>query len=80
MTQEVIGEGFNLGEAPGSETRELEEEEAMEAVGAITEAISMEGVNLETEVEVEEDLPQIATDIKGPMLVATEAVPTELVR
>lgn len=52
----------------------------MEAVGALTEAISTEGVNLETEVQVKEDLPQIVTDIKGPMLAATEAVPTELVR
>lgn len=47
---------------------------------AITEAISTGGVSLETEVEVEEDLPRIVKGTKGPMSVATEAVPTGVVR
>lgn len=53
----------------------------MEADVVITEAISTGGASLETEVEVEEDLPQIVKGIKGPMSVAaTEAVPTGVVQ
>lgn len=77
--QEVTGEGSNREGDLGSETRELEDEEAMVAVGAIIGVISTAGVSLAAGVETGED-PLTAMDIKGlKASIATEVpVRTEL--
>lgn len=79
MLQEVIGEGFNQEGALGSETRELEDVEAMEVVGATTGVNLTVGVTLETGVQIGEG-PHTVMDIRGLITsVAMGLVLTELV-